>query len=93
METFNSPAGNPPDNNLIWAILCTVLCCLPLGIVAIIKSTKVNELWAIGDHAGAEKAAADAKKYSIWGALISVGLSVVILIIYFVLFLVLGVGM
>ncbi len=43
METINDPANKPPDNNLVWAILCTVLCCLPLGIVAIIKSTKVND--------------------------------------------------
>lgn len=38
----NMPQGVPPDNNLVWAILSTVLCCLPLGIVAIIKSTQVN---------------------------------------------------
>ena len=81
METTNNQGGTPPDNNLVWAIICTVACCLPLGIVAIIKSTKVKELWAAGDHAGAEKAAADAKKYSIWGmALAGVGL-----IIYFIL--------
>jgi hypothetical protein len=30
-----------PDTNLVWAILCTVLCCLPLGIVSIIKATSV----------------------------------------------------
>ena len=38
------PGGAPPDNNLVWAILSTVLCCLPLGIVAIIKSTLVSVL-------------------------------------------------
>ena len=88
MESDYNSTGNPPDNNLIWAILCTVLCCLPLGIVAIIKATKVKELWALGDHAGAEKAAADAKKYSIWGALISV----VLIIIYILIFVVAGIG-
>ena len=81
METTNNQAGTPPDNNLVWAILCTVLCCLPLGIVAIIKSTKVKELWALGDHAGAEKAAADAKKYSLWGA----GIGLFFIVIYFIL--------
>jgi len=86
MESDYNSTGTPPDNNLIWAILCTVLCCLPLGIVAIVKSTKVKELWALGDHAGAEKAAADAKKYSIWGAVISVAF----LIIYFIIFAVVG---
>ena len=80
MENQNS-LGNPPDNNLVWAILCTVLCCLPLGIVAIIKSTKVKELWAQGDQEGALKAAADAKKYSLWGA----GIGLIFVILYFIL--------
>lgn len=71
-STTNQPMGNPPDNNLVWAILCTVLCCLPLGIVSIIKATKVNELWARGDVIGAQKAASDAKKWAIWGAVTSV---------------------
>ena len=82
----NQTTGTPPDNNLVWAILCTVLCCLPLGIVAIIKSTKVKELWALGDHEGAVKAAADAKKYSIWGAAIGV----IFIVLYFIL---MGVGL
>jgi hypothetical protein len=67
METLNNPASKPPDNNLVWAIICTVLCCLPLGIVSIIKSTKVKELWAQGNHAEAQKHADDAKKWAIWG--------------------------
>jgi len=83
MENSTNPAGAPPDNNLVWAILCTVLCCLPLGIVAIIKSTKVKELWMAGDHAGAEKSAADAKKYAMWGA-IAGGAFLIIYILFFV---------
>ena len=88
MESDYNAVGNPPDNNLIWAILCTVLCCLPLGIIAIIKATKVRELWALGDYAGSEQAAADAKKYSIWGAVISI----VLMIIYFVFIAIIGIG-
>ena len=81
METITDPANKPPENNLVWAIVCTVLCCLPLGIIAIIKSTSVNTLWAQGDKEGAQKAANDAKKYSIWGA----GITVVFIILYFIL--------
>ncbi len=88
MESTNNSIENRPDNNLIWAILCTVLCCLPLGIVAIIKSTKVNELWAQGNHEGARKAAADTKKYAIWGAVISIAF----VIIYFIFIAILGIG-
>ena len=28
-----------PDNNLVWAILCTLLCCLPFGIVSIVYAS------------------------------------------------------
>lgn len=57
-----------PDNNLVWAILCTVLCCMPLGIVAIIKATSVDTLWTAGKYDEAEKAAQDARKWAIIGA-------------------------
>jgi len=70
--SFNHPQGPPPENNLIWAILCTVLCCLSFGIVSIIKSTKVKELWMYGDYIGAQKAADDAKKWAIWGAVAAI---------------------
>ncbi|MBQ8628198.1 MAG: CD225/dispanin family protein [Prevotella sp.] len=73
-----------PDTNLVWAILCTVMCCLPLGIVAIIKSTSVEKLWSQGRYAEAQKASDDAKKYSIWGAVASL----VVVVLYFILLLV-----
>ncbi|WP_410006759.1 CD225/dispanin family protein [Aequorivita nionensis] len=88
METTNQPMGNPPDNHLVWAILCTVLCCLPLGIVSIIKATKVKELWAMGDAIGAQKAADEAKKYAIWGAVIG---PIVVILFYAIMFA-LGLG-
>ncbi|MDO4224431.1 MAG: CD225/dispanin family protein [Bergeyella zoohelcum] len=61
---------SPPDNNLVWAILTTVLCCLPTGIYAIVKAAEVNTKWAMGDHEGAIKSANEAKKWSIIGAII-----------------------
>ncbi|MBX8687368.1 CD225/dispanin family protein [Mycobacterium sp. 20091114027_K0903767] len=69
--------GVQPDSNLVWSILCTVLCCLPLGIVAIVKSTQVSGLWAQGRYAEAQKAADDAKKFAIWGAAVGVVLAVI----------------
>lgn len=78
--------ATPPENNLVWAILSTVLCCLPLGIVAIVKATQVNTLWAQGDVAGAQKSAEDAKKFAMWGAIAGV----VVAVLYVVFFLVMG---
>ena len=65
--------GPPPDNNLVWAILSTVLCCLPLGIVSIVKASSVNGLWAAGQHEAARTAAADALKWAKWSAIAAVG--------------------
>lgn len=88
METNNNLTPAPPDNNLVWAILCTIFCCIPLGIVAIIKSTKVKELWALGDYEGAKKASKDALKYSLWGAAITF----VFAILYVLFVVILGVA-
>ncbi len=78
--------GAPPPNNLVLAILSTVLCCIPTGIYSIVLSTKVNTLWAQGDAAGAQKAADDAKKWAIIGA----GAWFVIVVLYVIFFVVLA---
>lgn len=67
--TGGVPAGTPPPNYLVWAILTTVLCCLPFGVVSIIFSTQVNSKWAMGDVVGAQDASNKAKKFAIWAAI------------------------
>lgn len=81
----SSPAVS---NNLVWAILSTIFCCLPLGIVSIIHAAKVNSLLATGDIAGARDASEKAKKWAIWSALAWV----VLVILYIIFVVVLGVG-
>ncbi|HBY70507.1 MAG TPA: hypothetical protein DEG69_23755 [Flavobacteriaceae bacterium] len=76
-----------PDNHLVWAILTTVFCCLPLGIVSIVKSTKVNELYAQGNYAEAQKASNEAKKSAMWSAIVAGGL-----FLLYILLLILGVA-
>jgi Interferon-induced transmembrane protein len=78
-------AGPPPENNLVWAILSTVLCCLPLGIVSIVKSSQVNTLWSQGRYDEARKAADDAKKWAMWGAITGIVLDVLIVVGYMLL--------
>lgn len=73
--------GAPPDNYLVWAILTTLFCCLPLGIVSIVKSTQVSGLWAQGQYAEAQKAADDAKKWAMWSAIIGAVVIVVVIIL------------
>ena len=69
---YQQPAGPPPNNYLVWAILSTVLCCLPLGVASIVFSTQVNSKWQMGDVAGAQASADKAKKFAIWSAVAGV---------------------
>lgn len=68
--------GTPPPNYLVWAILTTILCCLPLGVVSIVFSAQVNSKWGLGDFAGAQDASDKAKRFAIWAAIIGVAVSV-----------------
>ncbi|MDR1603132.1 MAG: CD225/dispanin family protein [Tannerella sp.] len=71
-----------PDNYLVWAILSTVLCCWPIGIFAIVNSSKVGSAYHSGDYEGAQKASDNAKKLAIWTAVSGVIVWVVFIIIY-----------
>ena len=61
-----------PDNYLVWAILTTLLCCLPFGIVSIVYSSKVDSLYYAGDYINAQQAADKAKKWAMWSAISSI---------------------
>lgn len=53
-----------PENFLVWAILTTVACCLPTGIVAIVYANKVDPLWYAGKQDEAEVAAKNARLWT-----------------------------
>lgn len=53
---------------MIFAILATVLCCMPLGIPAIVYAAKINNMQDMGDYEGAEKSAKNAKIFTIISA-------------------------
>ena len=55
------PPTTQPDNFLVWAILGTLFCCLPFGIVSIVYASKVDRLWYAGDYDGAKDAARKAR--------------------------------
>ena len=50
-------------NYLIPAILSTVFCCLPVGVVSIIFAAQVNSKIATGDIAGATESSGKAKMF------------------------------
>lgn len=68
--------GTVPTN-LVWAIIATLLCCLPTGIVAIVYAAQVDGKLAAGDLNGARQSSSNAATWS-WvsfgiGLLVSVG--------------------
>jgi hypothetical protein len=68
-------------NHLVWAILSTLFCCVPSGIVAIIYAAQVGNKMANGDFYGARESSDNAKMWS----LISCGLGIVAIIISLIL--------
>jgi len=62
-------------NYLAQAILCTLFCCLPFGIVSIVYAAQVNGKVAAGDYAGAQAASNSARTWcwvSFWCGLVPV---------------------
>ncbi|HXJ85461.1 MAG TPA: CD225/dispanin family protein [Candidatus Binatia bacterium] len=72
------PPGAAIQNYLVFAILTTVLCCLPAGIPAIIYAAQVNGKLQAGDIPSA-KAASDNAKMWCW---ISFGLGLGVFVIW-----------
>ncbi|MCR3718696.1 MULTISPECIES: CD225/dispanin family protein [Prauserella salsuginis group] len=73
----------PPENHLVWGILTTIMCCMPLGIVSIVKANQVSTLWAQGLYAEAKESADQAKKWAMWSA-ITVGIFFALYILFIV---------
>jgi hypothetical protein len=73
--------SNNVPNYLTQAILLTIFCCLPFGIVAIVYAAQVNTKLQAGDFEGAIIASDNAKKWC-W---ISFVAGILFLILYVVL--------
>ncbi len=73
-----------PDSYLVWAILTTVLCFLPLGVVSIVYAVRVDSCYTMGDYAGALENSRKAKKWAIWSAAVSAAFLVVYAIVVLV---------
>ncbi|MEQ0560940.1 CD225/dispanin family protein [Amycolatopsis sp. NEAU-NG30] len=90
---YPPPSGPPPETNLVWAILATIMCCVPLGIVAIVKANQVNTLWYQGYHAEAQRSADDARKWAMWAAISAAAVVALYLLAAFLVFVLLGVSL
>ena len=68
-------------NYLPQAILVTVFCCVPFGIVAIVNAAQVNSKLQSGDYEGALVSSQNAKKWC-W---ISFILGIIFILLYAVI--------
>lgn len=67
METSIVPPTNnqrPPKSWLVESILVTLFCCLPFGIVGIVNASRVESRFYAGDIDGANRASAEAGKWT-----------------------------
>lgn len=61
-----SPPFRPPvPDYLPWAILATLFCCLPFGVVGIVYAVQASSRRDQGDLAGATAAARSAKTWTL----------------------------
>lgn len=62
------PSSGESIPNYLWqAVVVTLCCCMPLGIVGIVFSAQVNSKLALGDFTGAREASAKAKLFTMIG--------------------------
>ena len=73
-----------PDTYMVWAVLVTVFCCLPFGIVSIVKASQVSSLYSQGRYQEAVAASEAAKKWAIWSAVAGVVISIIVIVLQIV---------
>lgn len=91
-QLFNAVGIRPsrPDNNLVWAILSTILFCLPLGLVGVYYSMKVDPLYLQGKYEEAQAMAKKSMNWSIAGCITGIALAVIYAILSIFLMPIIG---
>nr|XP_054756832.1 trafficking regulator of GLUT4 1-like [Lytechinus pictus] len=76
-----------PSDHLFFALFVTIFCCLPIGIVALIKSIQVKDKYKAGDFEGSLEASKSTKNWSIAGVIIGLIMLVIciIMLVYFII--------
>ena len=84
LKNENGKYASMPETYLVWSVLVTLFCCLPFGIVGIVRSSKVSTLWNTGRYEEAERASKKAKDWCIWGFVVGAAISAVYAFVEFV---------
>lgn len=71
-----------PNSYLALAIISTIICCLPAGVVSIVYATQVNSAYEDGNYAKAQSASKNAKT---WG-IVSIVAAAAFWLLYIIIF-------
>ena len=71
-----------PPTNLVWAILTTLFCCLPFGIISIIYASGVDSEWQRGNYENARRKSKLARNWAIAAAATSVAISIIYILVW-----------
>lgn len=70
-----------PKTYMVLAIIVTVCCCIPFGIVSLIYASRVDSAWNTGHYEDAGRFSAKARNWALWGIILSVLFYVVYIIL------------
>jgi hypothetical protein len=71
---IDAPGAKPPTY-LVWAILTTLFCCLPVGLVSVVFAVLVHTSWSAGRWDAARDHSRKAKMFAIGAA--AAGLAII----------------
>ena len=86
-ETPVTTSSRNVENHLTKAILVTLFCCLPFGIVSIVNASSVYGKIQAGDIDGAMESSKKADQWANWGIFAGLGFG----IIYFLIIVAAGI--
>jgi hypothetical protein len=73
--------GPPPNDYLVWAILATMFCFMPLGVVSLVFAAQVSSKWNAGDVEGAIDFSRKAKIWAIASACAGAAITIIVLLL------------
>lgn len=70
-----------PNNNMVWAILCTLFCCVPIGVYSIYCAAQVDSCYRRREYEDAQRYANKAKQLAIVSTILGVILGFIYMLI------------
>ena len=87
----SQPIPAQPKNYLAESILVTLFCCMPCGIVGIVKAASVGSLYSQGRYNEAQDASLSAKKWCKWGFIIALMMYILTIALFIMAFIAEGI--